>query len=101
MARVYTTDEWELKDIPRRLKYEAGWFDHPVMDKQARVKHAELLARQKELQARIRRDTVLDRWIMRKYRERRGRTARPTRQALSPMLIDEVIEDGGIIDRGD
>ena len=101
MARSYTEDEWELKDIPRKLNYEAGWFDNPVMDKQARIKHAGLLARQVELKTRIRRDSVLDRWVMRKYRERRGRVAGPVRQVLTPMLVDEMIEDGQIVDRGD
>jgi hypothetical protein len=100
MPRSFSCDEWELMDIPRQLAYEQSWFDNPHIGQNARVKHAALLARQTELKYRIRRSDVLDRWVMRKYRLRLETLPIRPMSPLSPMLIDEVIEDGKIVDRG-
>ncbi len=100
MARTYTEDEWELADLPRKIAYEASLFDHPRMDKLARARHAGLLLRQAELAARIRRASILDRWVMRRYRTAGRFKKRSPQSVLTPMLMDEAIEDGKIIDRG-
>lgn len=87
-------------DIPRQLAYEATLFDNPSLDKIARLRHARLLSRQTELQDRIRRCEVLDRWYMRRYRRHpQPLPIRPI-SPLSPMLIDEIIQDGKIVDQG-
>lgn len=120
MPRSFSEDEWVLLDLPRQLAYEKSWFDNPYIGQAARVKHAALLARQTELKYRIRRSDVLDRWIMRRYRCRGSATAcrgaaserspipvavspdlsGPETSSFTPMLIDEVIQDGKIVDRG-
>ena len=87
-------------DIPRRLAYELSWFDNPHIGANARLKHAALLARQTELKYRIRRSDVLDRWVMRKYRQHPEPLPIRPISPLSPMLIDEVIEHGRIVDQG-
>lgn len=100
MARSCSEDEWELKDIPRQLAYEATLFDNPYLDTLARIRHARLLSRQTALQYRIRRNAVLTRWIMRRYRSHpQPLPVRPI-SPLSPMLMDEVIQDGKIVDLG-
>jgi hypothetical protein len=104
MARSYSDDQWELLDLPRQLLYEKSKFNCPVLGVQARLRHERLLARQTELVQRIRRASIMDRWIMRKYRIN-PRRPDPRPQTPDPILtdmgIDEVIEDGKIIDRGD
>lgn len=100
MARSYTEDEWELMDIPRRLAYEQSNFDKPHIGQKARIKHAALLSRQTELQYRIRRSDVLDRWVMRKYRTSRFSDVRPPPEPFTAMRIDEVIQDRKIVDQG-
>jgi hypothetical protein len=112
MPRSFSSDEWELMDIPRRLAYEQSRFDNPrphivgagpgcaTIDQIARVRHAALLVRQTELKYQIRRRAVLARWVMRKYRLRLAPLPIRPISPLIPMLIDEVIEHGKIVDRG-
>ena len=101
MPRSYSEDQWELLDLPRRLTYEQSNFENPYIGSHARAQHAALLKRQIELKARIRRETILDRWVMRKYpRYPRGPVPISPISPLTPMKIDEVIEHGKIVDRG-
>lgn len=86
-------------DIPRQLAYEASWFDNPFLDTLARLRHAQLLSRQAELKYQIRRSAVLDRWVLRQSRFRHLRHVPPP-SPLTPLLIDEVIQDGKIVDLG-
>jgi hypothetical protein len=111
MPRSFSEDEWELMDIPRQLLYEASYFgntrpcvpwggsESPTIDQVHRIKHKRLLTRQTELQERIRRNDVLTRWVMSRHRDGRTFTSGPI-EPLTPMLVDEVIEGGKIVDQG-
>lgn len=112
MPRSFSDDEWELMDLPRQLAYEQSRFGilNPVVvgagpdcltiDQAARTRHAALLARQTELKYRIRRRAVLDRWVMRRYRCWRSVLIRPPVEPFTAMGMDEVIQDGKIVDAG-
>jgi hypothetical protein len=99
-----TQDEWYLANIPRRLAYEQSFFTSPTpgIAHEHRVKHADLLARQAALKKSIRRMKAGDRWWRWKERQENSRRGElhETPSCLSPMLIDEVIEHGRIVDQG-
>jgi hypothetical protein len=111
MARTFSEDEWELMDLPRQLLYEASYFGNtrpcvpwggpecPTLDQVHRIKHKRLLTRQTELQYRIRRNDVLTRWVMSRHRRQPAMIVVPP-GPFTDMGIDEVIEDGKIVDQG-
>jgi hypothetical protein len=100
MPRTFSEDEWELKDLPRQLAYEQSRFENPHLGRNARLKHARLLARQEELTRRIRRCAVLDRWYLRRYRPRKIVAVPQPVEPLTPMRMDEIIVAGKIVDQG-
>ena len=106
-----TEAEFEIYvSIPRELVYLKSQFGNlrPVVpwggpgtctiDQEARLKHAVLVARQTALKQKIRRERIMDRWYLRKS-NRRGLAPVPP-SPLTAMLIDEVIQDGKIVDIG-
>jgi len=111
MPRSFSADEWELLDIPRQLLYEQSYWgntspcvpqggpDCRTVDQLHRDRYAQLLARQTELKYRIRRSAILDRWVMRRYRLGRAGCPQRATSPLTDMKVDEVIENGNIVDK--
>ena len=113
MARTFSSAEWELRDIPRQLLYHQSYFGNTrpclpqggpecmTVDEFHRAQHEWLLTRQTTLTARLRRESILDRWVMRKYPTRAFHIPVRSPGPLTDMGMDEVIEDGKIVDKGD
>ncbi len=106
-----TEDEHELHcEIPTWLNYELTRFNNPrpvvvgggpeccTIDEDARTRCRRLLNRITELQRRIRRNDVLDRWYLRKLDRRPD--GHQSVGPLTAMGMDEVIIGRRIVDQG-
>lgn len=106
-----TADEYELRfEIPPKLVYELSRFGNsrPVVvgggpgcrtiDQDARIQCRRLVNRITELQHRIRRAAILDRWYLRT--PARLPVARRELAPFTAMTMDEAIIGGRIVDQG-
>ena len=95
-----TRDESELRDIPRRLKYEESYFGTRI-DALARMRHASLLKRQEVLKEAVHWERVQERWVRMKYPKYPRHTppkAKTPPGVLTPMGMDELIVGRRIVD---